>query len=84
MNKFIFLDRDGTLNIDEGYTYKTKDLKFFPGVFKALNLLKKNFKFIIITNQSGIGRGYYTERDFNKFNNRLVNELKNLLLPPCS
>jgi len=73
MNKFIFLDRDGTLNIDEGYTYKTKDLKFFPGVFKALNLLKKNFKFIIITNQSGIGRGYYTERDFNKFNNRLVN-----------
>ena len=72
MSKAIFLDRDGTLNIDNGYTYKTQDLKFFPDVFKALNLLKKDFKLIIMTNQSGIGRGYYTEEDFHKFNKRLV------------
>ena len=76
MSKAIFLDRDGTLNIDKGYTYKTQDLKFFPDVSKALNLLKKDFKFVIITNQSGIGRGYYTEEDFHKFNNRLVGELE--------
>jgi len=76
MNKTIFLDRDGTLNMDEGYTYKTQDLKFYPDVFKALNLLKAQFKFIIITNQSGIGRGYYTEEQFHKFNNHLVNKLK--------
>lgn len=76
MNKAIFLDRDGTLNIDEGYTYKTNDLKFFPDVFEALSLLKEKFKFIIITNQSGIGRGYYSKEDFLRFNSRLVNELK--------
>jgi len=76
MNRFIILDRDGTLNIDEGYTYKTQDLKFFPDVFKALSLLKEDFKFIIITNQSGIERDYYTKQDFHNFNDHLVNELK--------
>ncbi|MFH1324023.1 MAG: D-glycero-beta-D-manno-heptose 1,7-bisphosphate 7-phosphatase [Nanoarchaeota archaeon] len=76
MNRAIFLDRDGTINIDNGYTHKTQDLKFYPDVFKALSLLKRNFKFIIITNQSGIGRGYYTEDEFHKFNNHIVNELK--------
>ena len=75
-NKFIILDRDGTLNIDEGYTYKTQDLKFFPDVFESLSRLKKEFKFIIITNQSGIGRGYYTEEDVRKFNNKMLEELK--------
>lgn len=76
MNKAIILDRDGVINQDPGYVHKVEDLKFFPDVFKALNLLKKNFKFIIITNQSGIGRGYYTEQDFHKFNKKLVEELK--------
>ena len=76
-SKFIFLDRDGTLNTDKkGYTHKLEDLEFFPDTFKALNLLKDDFKFIIITNQSGIGRGYYTEEDFNKFNKKLTEELK--------
>ena len=77
MNRFIILDRDGTLNRDEkGYIHKVEDLKFFPDTFKALNLLKDNFKFIIISNQSGIGRGYYTEEDFHKFNNKLTGELE--------
>src|SRR3989338_4487114 len=76
MNKAVFLDRDGTLNIDEGYTYKTQDLKFFPDVFASLNLLKKDFKFIIISNQSGVGRGYYSEEDVHKFNDKLIDELK--------
>ena len=73
--KAIFLDRDGTLNVDNGYTYKTQDLKFYPDVFKSLNRLKKDFIFIIITNQSGIGRGYYTEQGFKRFNNKLIEEL---------
>lgn len=76
MSKAIFLDRDGVINEDPGYVHKIKDLKFYPGIFKALNLLKKEFIFIIITNQSGIGRGYYTEDDFHKFNSKVVNELK--------
>lgn len=74
--KFVVLDRDGVLNKDPGYVHKIEDLKFFPEVFKALNLLKDKFKFIIITNQSGINRGYYTKEDFNKFNDKLTQELK--------
>jgi D-glycero-D-manno-heptose 1,7-bisphosphate phosphatase len=76
MNKAIFLDRDGVLNIDSGYTYKTEDLRFFPDVFEALNLLKNEFLFFIVTNQSGINKGYYTEIDFIRFNSVLVNVLK--------
>jgi len=77
MNKFVILDRDGTLNIDEkGYTHKIKDFKFHEGVIEGLNLLKDNFKFIIITNQSGIGRGYFTEERMQEFNNHLISELK--------
>lgn len=77
MNRFIILDRDGTLNIDEkGYTHKVEDFKFHDGVIEGLNLLKDNFKFIIITNQSGIGRKYYTKKHMHEFNNHLTNELK--------
>lgn len=76
MNRFVILDRDGVLNEDPGYVHKTENFKLLPGVIEALNLLKNNFKFIVISNQSGIGRGYYTEEDFHKFNNHLINELK--------
>ena len=74
MNRAVFLDRDGTLNEDEGYVYKTNHLKILDNVIKGLKLLK-DFKLFIITNQSGIGRKYYTEKDFLKFNNRLISEL---------
>jgi len=75
MNKAVFLDRDGTLNIDPGYVRKIEDFELYPNVIKALKLLK-NFQLFIITNQSGIGRGYYTEKDFHKFNNHLIAELR--------
>ena len=74
MNRFVILDRDGTLNEDPGYVHKVENFKFLPNVISGLKLLK-GFKFIIITNQSGIGRGYYTEEDFHKFNNHLVKQL---------
>jgi len=76
MNKFVILDRDGVLNEDPGYVHKIEDFKLLPGVTEALQLLKKRFRFIIITNQSGIGRGYYTEVEFHMFNNHLLSELK--------
>lgn len=76
MDRAILLDRDGVLNEDTGYAHKIKDLKLLYGAVEALKLLKDQFKFIIITNQSGIGREYYTEEDFHKFNNHLLNELK--------
>ncbi len=76
MNKAVFLDRDGTLNYDKGYIYKIEDFQFLPKAVEALKLLKDDFFLFIITNQSGIGRGYYTMEDAHKFNNHLLNELK--------
>jgi len=74
-NKAIFLDRDGTLNKDSGYVYKIEDFELLPGVIEGLKMLQDEYIFIIITNQSGIGRGYYTVDDFHAFNNHLVKDL---------
>ena len=77
-NKVIFLDRDGTINKDLGYVYKKEDLVFTNGAIKGLKKLQDaGFKLIIITNQSGISRGYYNVKDYNNFNNyflKLLNE----------
>lgn len=64
MKKAIFLDRDGTLIEDSGYAYRIKDLKIYPGVFEGLKLLQKDYLFFIITNQPGIGKGFYTKKTF--------------------
>ena len=64
----IFLDRDGTINEDKGYTYKVKDLKFLKGVIKGLKLItKKKFYIFIVTNQAGIAKGYFTIKQFENF-----------------
>lgn len=76
MNKAIFLDRDGTLNEDEGYVHKVEDYKLLPGVIEALKLLKDKFLFFIITNQSGVGRGYYELEDVHKFNEAMLEEFE--------
>lgn len=76
-NKAIFLDRDGTLNKDLGYTYKIKDLKILPGVIEGLKKLSKlGYLFFIVTNQSGIARGFYKISDMKKFHVALLAELK--------
>ena len=75
ITKAVYLDRDGTLNRDQGYVHKTEDFELLPGVIEGLKILQEDFIFIIITNQSGIGRGYYTEDDFFAFNNFLVENL---------
>lgn len=76
--KAVFLDRDGTINANKsGYTYKIKDFKFIPGVISALRKLSKSdYKIIIATNQSGIGRKYYTKKDVEKLHNWMILELK--------
>ena len=64
INKACFLDRDGVLNEDIGYLHKSEDFKWINGGVEAIKLLKKNnFLVIVITNQSGISRGYLTSKD---------------------
>lgn len=75
--KAIFLDRDGTINVDVGYNYKISDFAFEKYAAQGLKILQKNnFSFFIVTNQSGIGRGYYTEKDYADFNNHVVKQLE--------
>jgi len=63
--KTIFLDRDGVINKDVNYLYKIDEFIFIDGVIKTCQLLNNlGYRIIIITNQSGIGRGYFTENDF--------------------
>ena len=77
MTKAILLDRDGTINIDEGYTHKVEDLKFEEGAFKGLKTLQElGYKLIIITGQSGIGRGKYTEAQYHLFMQEMDTRLK--------
>lgn len=77
MRKAIFLDRDGTINIDFGYVYKISDLKFLPRAVQALQILQSlGFLLIIVTNQSGIARGYYNRADYKKITDYLLDVLK--------
>ena len=76
MVKAIFLDRDGTLVEDTRYTHKLEDFKLLSGVVGGLKNLSKEFSFIIITNQAGIGKGMFTKEDMHNFNKKLVKELK--------
>ena len=71
-----FLDRDGVINYDYGYICNYKDFKFRPGVIKGLQYLcKKKIKIFIVTNQSGIARGFFTEKDLKSLHDRLKKEL---------
>lgn len=74
--KAVFLDRDGTLNEERSYIGDPKDLVLLEGVGPALRRLQRaGFKLIVVTNQSGIGRGYYTEADMHRVNEKLCAEL---------
>lgn len=65
MNKAVFLDRDGTLNIDHGYVHTIDDFEFVEDSIEALRKLKQmGYLLVLVTNQSGIARGYFTEDQF--------------------
>ena len=75
-NKAAFLDRDGTLNEDTGYLYKIKDFRWIKGAVNALRILKKNnFLIIVVTNQSGVSRGFYSENDIKKLHKWMNQQL---------
>lgn len=67
MKKALFLDRDGVINVDYGYVHKKDNFDFIDGIFDLVNAAKKlGYLTIIVTNQAGIGRGYYSENDFHE------------------
>lgn len=77
MNKAIFIDRDGTINVEKHYLHRIEDFVFLPGAVDGMRMLQDiGYKLIIITNQSGIGRGYYSEKELEVLNNWVVNELE--------
>jgi D-glycero-D-manno-heptose 1,7-bisphosphate phosphatase len=76
MSRFVFLDRDGTLVRDLGYTHRVEDYELLPGVVAGLRrLLGSGYRLAVITNQSGIGRGYYSEAQYEAFQAHLVSDL---------
>ncbi len=67
LNKAVFLDRDGIINIDKGYVGKISDFEFVSGIFSLIKAFQQSgYTPIIVTNQSGIGRGFYTEKAFHE------------------
>jgi D-glycero-D-manno-heptose 1,7-bisphosphate phosphatase len=72
MNRAVFLDRDGTLIVEKNYLHRPEDVEIFPGAGAALKrLADAGFKLIMVTNQSGIGRGYYTMADAERVNDHV-------------
>ncbi|WP_170000728.1 HAD family hydrolase [Campylobacter sp. RM16189] len=73
--KALFLDRDGVINEDFGYVYEVKNFIFKDEIFKAVKgFVDSGFIVIIVTNQSGIGRGYYTLEQFNELSEFMLGE----------
>lgn len=76
MRRAVFLDRDGTLIVDKDYLRRPEDVEIFPRVAHALRRLQDaGFKLFIVSNQSGVGRGYFTLADVDNVNARLLQEL---------
>ncbi len=78
MDRYIFLDRDGTINVEKHYLHKIEDFEYEFGVIDSLKGLQKlGYKFIIITNQAGIAKGYYSEDDYLKLEKFIEKDLLN-------
>ena len=76
MDKAIFLDRDSTINVDKEYVHRTEDFEFEKGAVKGLKILQSlGYQLIIVTGQSGIWRGYYSEEDYHKFMDHMYQQL---------
>lgn len=72
----IFLDRDGVINMDHGHVGSWSNFDFVPGALEALHILRKMSDYIVIvTNQAGIAKGYYSNEDYQNLKNKLIDFL---------
>ena len=73
----LFLDRDGVINVDKGYIYKADDFEWINGAIDTIKYIKsKGYYIFVVTNQSGIARGYYSENDVDKLHIYINEELR--------
>ena len=78
MFKALFLDRDGIINVDKGYVHKIEDFEFIDGIVElVLSYSRAGYVPVVVTNQSGIGRGYYTEDDFWVLSEWMTSQFQN-------
>jgi len=76
LQRAVFLDRDGVINVEKGYLHRIEDFEFLPGVPQALRLLKEaGFLLVVVTNQSGVARGYYSLEAVHELHRHLQSEL---------
>lgn len=72
----VFLDRDGTINIEKNYLYRIEDWEWIPGTENAITQLNKaGFLVVVVSNQAGIARGYYTAQSVNELHNHVSTDL---------
>jgi len=77
MNKALFLDRDGVVNVEKDYLYKREDFEFIDGILELCKHYQDlGYMIVIVTNQSGIARKYYSEKDFELLTNWMLAEFK--------
>ncbi len=75
LKKALFLDRDGVINVDHEYLHKPEEFEFIDGIFELCSYYQNlGFMIFVITNQSGISRGYYSEDDFSQLSSWMVSE----------
>ena len=77
VTKALFLDRDGVINVNHGYVFTIDDFDFIDGIFDlVLRAIDLNYLIVVITNQAGIGRGFYSEEDFHYLNDWMCNKFE--------
>ncbi|TND08439.1 MAG: histidinol-phosphate phosphatase family protein [Bacteroidetes bacterium] len=73
MNKAVFLDRDGVINRERGYVHRVADFELLPDVARMLRIFReRGFLLIVVTNQTGIGKGYYKQKDVESVHGHMI------------
>jgi len=73
----LFLDRDGVVNVEVGYLHRIEDVQFVPGIFSLCRTaMRLGYRLVVVTNQAGIARGFYTEADFEALMTWMRNALR--------
>jgi D-glycero-D-manno-heptose 1,7-bisphosphate phosphatase len=77
MKRAVFIDRDGTINVEKEYLYLAGDFEFITGAVEAIRMLNEaGFLVVVVTNQSGVARGYYTEEDVHLLHRHIASQLE--------